>query len=227
MGSQTEEAHEQQNDKVPRKATLPATWVARIERSEMRGDRPGCRCAPVVSGVPKQEKDNETHSHADRHARDLRLCCLRRRFAASQSYGRSEFAAGGLHRSLSTSLRDRPKRQARDLFQRLLRARGKSNQRHPRRMPEMSDQGEVSAGSNSASSAPSCTKSPTAHLSAVRRPSAGARSVCSIFIASSTRSGAPRGKSVPGWARIRVTVPGIGATMRLPAGASRMSAANG
>ena len=59
------------------------------------------------------------------------------------------------------------------------------------------------------------------------RPSAGARKVCSIFIASSTSSGAPRGKSAPGSARMRVTVPGIGATIRLAAAASPNSAANG
>ena len=82
-------------------------------------------------------------------------------------------------------------------------------------------------GSKSASSVPSCTTSPTAHFSAFRRPSAGARNVCSIFIASSTSSGAPRRKSTPGSASIRVTVPGIGATMRLAAAASPMSAANG
>ena len=74
---------------------------------------------------------------------------------------------------------------------------------------------------------PSCTKSPTAHLSAFRWPSAGARSVCSIFMASSTRSGAPRCSSAPGSARMRVTVPGIGATMRLAAAASATSATNG
>ena len=85
----------------------------------------------------------------------------------------------------------------------------------------------LAAGSKSASSVPSCTTSPTAHFSAFRRPSAGARNVCSIFIASSTSSGAPRRKSTPGSASIRVTVPGIGATMRLAAAASPMSAANG
>ena len=63
------------------------------------------------------------------------------------------------------------------------------------------------------------TWSPALACSSATMPSAGALTVCSIFIASRTRSGWPAVTAMPGSARTRSTRPGIGAS-RDPAGAS-------
>ena len=52
-------------------------------------------------------------------------------------------------------------------------------------------------GSTSASSTPSCTISPTLHLIAFSTPANGARKVCSIFITSRVRIGAPFSSVAP------------------------------
>ena len=63
------------------------------------------------------------------------------------------------------------------------------------------------------------TCSPALTRSSATTPSAGALTVCSIFIASRTRSGCPAVTTVPGSASTRSTRPGIGAS-RDPAGVS-------
>ena len=69
------------------------------------------------------------------------------------------------------------------------------------------------------------TGSPALARSSATTPSAGALTVCSIFIASRTRSGCPAVTTVPGSASTRSTRPGIGASSE-PAGASLVGSPN-
>src|SRR5579875_2656249 len=80
------------------------------------------------------------------------------------------------------------------------------------------------ARSKAISSAPSFTCSPGPLFTFSTRPSAGAVIVCSIFIASRTRSGVPRLTMVPAATRTWMTLPGMGAA-RVPASASSAAAA--
>ncbi len=69
------------------------------------------------------------------------------------------------------------------------------------------------------------TCSPALARSSASTPSAGALTVCSIFIASSTRIGWPAVTTAPGSASTRRTRPGIGASSD-PAGASLAGSPN-
>src|SRR5215471_17442404 len=84
-----------------------------------------------------------------------------------------------------------------------------------------------SGAARAISSAPSSTRSPTANLTASTTPSAGAATVCSIFIASMTISGSPRRTWLPGSAISCVTRPGIGAVSRPAVGSSPAAGASG
>src|SRR6266851_2562203 len=68
------------------------------------------------------------------------------------------------------------------------------------------------AGSTRASSVPVSTAWPTRTFISVTTPAAGVRMVCSIFMASSTMTGAWAPIWSPGATAIRTTVPGIGAS---------------
>src|SRR5690606_14777186 len=91
---------------------------------------------------------------------------------------------------------------------------GRSRNRQLRPAPrwiQVDDASEPGVGSKTTSSAPSGIWSPSAHRKRSTTPSAGAVTVCSIFIASSTRSGVPRATSAPASTSRETTRPGIGA----------------
>src|ERR1700722_9967835 len=86
---------------------------------------------------------------------------------------------------------------------------------------------QEATGSTSASSTPSPTISPTLHLIAVSTPANGARRVCSIFITSSVRIGAPFSSLAPTSASKATTVPGSGAMILSSPTCSSSSPPNG